>query len=99
MTTNAWTSVGDIRAQLRRQWNRSSALGELAGGPSIFPDRVRLARPTTADLSARYDEVRAWVRSLHDIAGIRIVSTVRGTRSIGRNELPGEVWVDELGSA
>jgi len=99
MTSKPWTSLGDIRTQLRRHWDRGAALGELAGGPSMFPYRVRLARPTTADLSARYDDVRTWVRDLHAIPGVRIVSTIRGTRSIGRNELPGEVWVDDLGSA
>jgi hypothetical protein len=99
MTAKPWTSLADIRAQLRRHWDRGAVLAEVAGSPSMFPYRVRLSRPTTADLSARFDDVRAWVRGLHGIAGVRIVSSVRGTRSIGRNEVPGEVWVDDLGSA
>ncbi|MFT3855664.1 MAG: DUF3322 domain-containing protein [Ilumatobacteraceae bacterium] len=53
MTAKTWTSLADIRAQLRRQWDRGAVLAELAGGPSIFPYRVRLSRPATADLSAR----------------------------------------------
>lgn len=65
----------------------------------MFPFRARLVRPTNADLSARYDDVRVWARGLYDAPNVRIVSTVRGTRSIGRNEIPAEVWVDDLRSA
>ncbi|MFT3855663.1 MAG: DUF2220 family protein [Ilumatobacteraceae bacterium] len=43
--------------------------------------------------------MRAWARELQGAGSIRVVSTVRGARSIGRNELPGEVWVDDLASA
>ncbi len=74
-------------------------LAELAGGPSIFPFRARLSRPTTADLSARYDDVRTWARDLHGLAGARVVSAVRGTRSIGANQLPHQVWIDDLATA
>jgi hypothetical protein len=47
----------------------------------------------------RYDEVRAWSRALTSLPGLRVVFSTQGTRTVGRNEVPSEVWVDDLDAA
>jgi hypothetical protein len=58
-----------------------------------------LRRPTSSELSDRFDEVRAWAAELQQSAGCRLVMREVRHRVIGQNSLPGEVWVDTLGDA
>jgi hypothetical protein len=81
-----WSLSDDLIADLRRQWDRGAILAEMVGAPSIFPYRFRLTRPKPADLLERYEDVR-------------VVTTAQGTRSVGRNQVPSEVWVDSLEDA
>ncbi len=97
--TNTWTSSDDVCRQVQRLWDRGLVLAEIAGAPSIFPYRLRLSRPAPADLLNRYDEVRVWARSLLAMPDVRVVTSVQGARSIGRNEIPREVWIDDLRAA
>jgi hypothetical protein len=94
-----WTASDDIVGQLRRLWDRGAVLAEVAGGPSVFPYRFRLRRPRTAELSDRYDAVRIWIRDLSAMPEIRIEWQSAGNRSVGRNDVPAQVWVDNLDSA
>lgn len=95
----AWTTYEDLRRDLRRKWDAGLLLAEVAGGPSIFPYRFRLSRPTTAELSSRFEDVRLWVQNLLALSDVRVVMGVQGTRTIGRNRVPTEVWIDDVDAA
>ena len=85
-----WTSPADLKAQLLRLWDRDALLG------AEFPLQLRLRGPTSAALSDRFDEVRAWVGELQQGSskGYRLVLREVRHRVIGVNSLPSEVWVD-----
>ena len=94
MTTD-WTSAADLKAQLLRWWDRDELLG------AEFPQQLRLRGPSSAALSERFDEVRAWVADLQQGSskGYRLVLREVRHRVIGSNRLPGEAWVDTLDDA
>ena len=96
---HTWTASDDIVGQLRRLWDRGAVLAEVAGGPALFPYRFRLRRPRTAELSNRYDDVRTWIRELSELPEIRIEWQSAGNRSVGRNDVPAQVWVDNPDAA
>jgi hypothetical protein len=49
---------------VQRLWDKGRLLAGLAGGDEPFPLRLVLQRPSSAELSERFDEVRAWSRGL-----------------------------------
>ncbi len=85
-----WTSPADLKAQLLRLWDRDELLS------AEFPMQLRLRGPTSAALSERFDEVRAWVAELQQGSskGYRLVLREVRHRVIGSNSLPSEAWVD-----
>ncbi len=99
MTARPWTTPDDLRQILRREWDRGAVLRGEVDGVSIFPFRFRMMRPTNAELSSRFDEVRKWVRALTNTPDVRVESREQGARSIGRNEVPAAVWVDDIDAA
>lgn len=99
LSARIWTDHAGIVAQLRRHWEAGAVLAEVAGAPTVFPLRIRMTTPTTAELSSRFDDVRAWIRDLLAADLVRVELAGMGGRSIGRNEIPRAVWVDTLDDA
>ena len=99
--TAGWTTAADLRAQVLRRWDSGELLAELAAPGELFPLRLSLRGPTSAELSERFDEVRAWATGLQQGpgAGWRLVMREVRHRVIGQNSLPGEAWVDTLDDA
>lgn len=70
-----------------------------------FPLRLALKRPTSTDLSERFDSVRTWARDLQQSSkiargtGYRVVLREVRHRVIGANSVPTEVWIDTLDDA
>jgi hypothetical protein len=60
----------------------------------VFPLPLRLKRPTAADVSGRFEDVRQWIRALDDGSkarrgfGYEIQWEEREYRSLGRNRVP-----------
>jgi len=100
----AWTSAADLRAQVQKLWDKgvllADALNEHAHGQTRFPLRLRLAGPSRAELSDRFDEARAWAADLrHSAIHFRLVEREVRHRVLGNNALPDEVWLDTLDAA
>jgi len=95
----AWTAPADLRAQAQKLWDKGRLLRE------PFPLRLALKAPNSAELSDRFDEVRAWARALQQgektaaARGYRLVLREVRHRVIGNNALPDEAWVDTLEDA
>ncbi|MGF1599848.1 MAG: Wadjet anti-phage system protein JetD domain-containing protein [Acidimicrobiales bacterium] len=64
-----------------------------------FPLRLRLRRPTSRELTDRFDEVRRWIDDLSTVSAIRIERRRVNHRVLGANEVPAEAWVDSLDDA
>lgn len=92
-----WTLPSDIVSQLRKLWDQGIILAALAGGEEIFPRRLVLKKPTSAEMSDRFTEVRAWIAGLdRDAKHYRVVRREIHHRTLGANAVPAEVWVDSL---
>ncbi len=99
----SWTTPEEIREQVAAMWNRgrllSARMPGMSGG-SCYPLRLRLRKPAVAELAARFDDVRAWIRALEAGSkaargfGYEIVWRERRHRELGRNRVPSSVSVD-----
>ncbi len=94
-----WTTPADIRAKVRKLWDRGDVLAGMIGAEHPFPLRLPLKRPTSDELSARFDEVRAWVRNLRGLPHCRLEMRAIDHRVLGPNTVPQAVWIDSLDNA
>lgn len=90
-----WTSAADLRAQVERLWSS----GRLLNGEAQFPLVLKLRRPSSRELSERFDEVRAWIRDLESAPEIHIEREEIDHRVLGRNLLPARVLVEDPAAA
>jgi hypothetical protein len=102
--TTAWTTPADLRAQMQRRWDKGDLLAEWAHAKQelpLFPMRLSLRGPSSAELSARFDEVRIWAAELlqGSGSGYRVVMREVRHRVLGHNAVPDEAWVDTLDDA
>ncbi len=108
-----WTSPADLRAQLQKLWDRGELLGGMVdpdyltsisglprgrSGP-LFPRRLLLKGPTSAEISERFADVRCWIAELRGVENCRIEMREFRHRVLGDNALPAEVWIDRLDDA
>ncbi len=95
-----WATPTDLKAQVQKLWDRGLLLASLAGGEPVFPRRLTLKSPDSAELSARFPEVRDWIAQLSAAAGsYRIKWRSVNHRVLGTNEVPAEIWMDTLEDA
>ena len=65
----------------------------------MFPKRLVLKRPTSAQLRDRFADVRTWVADLTSARHVRIVMRNVRHRVIGPNSLPHQAWIDTADDA
>lgn len=94
-----WTTASELKAQLRRRWERGELLRSLVSESTIFPLRLALKGPTSAELAEHFEAVRAWIADLVAIPDIRIEWRDVNHRVLGAQRVPHSVWVDHLDDA
>ena len=93
----SWTTKSDIVRQLSKLWDKGTILTSLAVGEELFPRRMSLKKPNSAEMSERFGEVRAWISHLDGEAKqYRLVWRDINHRTLGTNTVPAEVWIDSL---
>ena len=95
----SWTRPRDFRTQLEKLWERGDMLSSLVTGESLFPRRLILKCPTSAEMADRFDEVRAWVREIRTVPHCRVETREFKHRILGTNSVPAEVWIDSFDDA
>ncbi len=96
----SWTTPETIRAQVRKLWDSGRILASLAGGEPVFPRRLSLKKPTSAEMGRSFSEVREWIGKLQGgEKKYRLVWQQIHHRTLGTNKVPAEVWVDSLEDA
>ncbi len=105
----SWTTPADLRAQVQKLWDKGDLLRPLVQGTASPQRRLRLVGPTSAELTARFDEVRAWMVDLRQVtvtpgiaspkAGYRVELREFRHRVLGNSAVPDEVWLDTLDDA
>lgn len=91
-----WTRPADLRAQVQRLWDRGELLASLVTGKTLFPRRLQLKGPSSAEMVVRFDEVRAWIGELRTMSLCRIEMREFKHRIFGANAVPQEVWIDAV---
>lgn len=100
MAAVTWTTPEDIKGQVQRLWDRGMLLASLAGGEPVFPRRFPCRGPDSAELSARFQEVRDWITRLSAGAGAyRLEWRTVNNRVHGANQMPAAIWIDTLDGA
>jgi len=94
-----WTDAKALKAQLARLWERGELLRDVVTGNARFPLRLKLNSPSSADITDRFNEVRAWVIELAAINAVRIEWQEVRHRVQGAQKMPASVWVDTLEDA
>ena len=95
----SWTQPADLRAQVQRLWARGDLLASLVTGEALFPRRLTLKGPTSAEITGQFDAVRSWVAAIRATAGCRIEMRAFQHRVFGHNALPAEAWIDSVDDA
>lgn len=90
-----WTTPADLRAQVQKLWDKGLLLKPTDSANDQFPLRLRFTAPSSTELTARFDEVRAWMTGLA-VGAQRLRIVQRGWRHaiLGNNNVPSEAWVD-----
>ena len=95
----SWTRPAGLRAQVQKLWDRGELLASLVAGESLFPRRLLLKGPTSAEMTERFNELRAWIGELQAMAHCRVELREFRHRLFGTNAVPQEAWVDSLDDA
>ncbi len=103
MRGRGWTFSADLRMQVQKLWDKGSLLACIVNHKDeelLFPKRLMLKGPTSADLSNQFEHVRFWIADLlRGAIHYRLVMRDVNHRVLGQNALPDEVWVDHLEQA
>lgn len=94
-----WTTGNDLKARLRRLWERGGLLRPLVTGETVPPLRLTLKGPGSAELADQFEGVRAWIADLVAVPRIRIEWREVNHRVLGLQSLPQSVWIDTLDDA
>ncbi len=99
-----WTTAADLRAQVLKLWSRGELLASLLGDEltfcePLFPKRLPLKAPTSAEMAERFAEVRAWIADLRAMPHCRIEMREFRHRVFGANAVPHEAWIDRIDDA
>lgn len=95
----SWTTPAELRAQLRRLWDRGELLRDAVETRTRFPLRLALKAPTSSELAAQFDAVRNWIGELGALAPARIEWREVNHRVLGSQRVPQAVWIDEREAA
>lgn len=94
-----WTAADDLRAQVRRLWDRGDLLRNLIDGETIFPLRLRLKGPSSSEMAEHFERVRRWMADLDAMPKVRIELREVNHRILGIQRVPQSVWIDDIYSA
>ncbi len=95
----SWTGPKELKAQLMRRWERGELLRDAVTGNSRFPLRLSLKSPGSADITDRFNKVRAWAAELAATGSIRVEWQELRHRVQGAQKIPASVWVETLDDA
>lgn len=94
-----WTGPKELKAQLARLWERGELLRDAVTGNARFPLRLTLKSPSSAEITDRFDAVRAWAAELSDTDSVRIEWQEVRHRVQGTQKLPASVRIETMEDA
>ncbi len=94
-----WTTPTELRRKVRRLWDRGTMLASLVTGESLFPKRLSIRGPNSAELAERFEQARNRALSLRAMANVRLEEREFRHRLLGSNSLPRAAWLDSMDHA
>lgn len=97
---HGWTTPDDVADEVLRIWNKGRILAAHITGPNLFPLKLRLRTPTTADYGGRFEDVRNWIRLLESGSkgacgrGYEIEWSDIRHRQLGRQRVPAALSIE-----
>ncbi|MDD5580688.1 MAG: DUF2220 family protein [Methylobacter sp.] len=82
-----------------KNYGTGGLLASLVTGEPLFPKRLVLKSPASAEMLERFDEVRAWIGELRAIPLCRLEMRDFKHRVFGANAVPQEIWIDSIEDA
>ena len=94
-----WTRPADLRAQLQKLWDRGEILSGLLTDKALFPLRLLIKHPTSAEIADQFTAVRSWIATLRALPHCRVEMRAFKHRLFGTNTIPSAIWIDTLEDA
>lgn len=94
-----WTTARDLKAQISRRWERGELLRPLVTDQTLFPLRLTLKGPGSAEVTDQFQAVRSWMADLVAVPHVRIEWRDVNHRVLGLQRLPQSIWIDNLDGA
>jgi hypothetical protein len=95
----SWTRPADLVAQIEKLWVQGKILASLVSEEPLFPRRLPLSGPTSAQMADQFDAVRSWIRDLGAMPRCRIETKEVRHRILGENSVPAAAWIDSFDDA
>ncbi|MEC5387740.1 DUF3322 domain-containing protein [Uliginosibacterium sp. H3] len=95
----SWSSPKDLKAQVARLWDQGELLRDVVTCNKRFPLRLALKSPASADITNRFELVRAWATELAAATSLRIEWQDIRHRVQGQQKMPASVWVATIADA
>lgn len=97
--SNGWTTPADIKALLRRRWQRGEILASSLTQDSLFPLRLPIKGPSSAQISADFGAARDWIAEWGNQKVIPIEWHAFSHRLFGDNQMPSAAIIPDAESA
>jgi hypothetical protein len=98
-----WTTPAMVRAAVQRHWDSGRLLASRVPGHeadgTLFPLRIAVRKPRSADLGGHWDAVQSWAAALLDAGVFRVETAPVNHRALGAQKLPAAVWIDSAEQA
>ena len=96
---NGWTTPADIKAVLRRRWQRGEILASSLTQDPLFPLRLPIKGPSSAQISADFGAARDWIAEWGNQKVIPIEWRAFSHRLFGDNQMPSAAIIPDAESA
>jgi len=94
-----WSTPKDLKAQLAQLWERGELLRDVVTGNVRFPLRLTLKTPSSADITDRFDLVRAWAAEITAATALHLEWQDIRHRIQGPQRLPTNAWINSVEDA
>ena len=94
-----WTTPADIKARLHRRWRRGEILASVLPAEPLFPLRLSLKGPTSAQITADFGAARDWIAGWRNQSAIPLEWRGFSHRLFGANEMPVAAVIPDAESA
>jgi hypothetical protein len=90
-----WSTPAEVKARLRRRWDRGEFLGESVVQGALYPLSLPIKGPTSSEVTADFAAVQEWVAAWRQQTGVRCEWKTVGHRLFGANEMPTGAHFDD----